>query len=271
MAEQTLNAADNPNLANNLITQAMTAEATTTEKAVVTPPSDNLVTLPGGYITATGEVLKTAEVRELTGRDEETIARNGNFGRSFSTILSCGVVKIGENKATEAALNELLSGDRDALMLGIYKATFGPTANILSYCQSCDAPREVEITIDEDIKVKSLADAVADRSFTVKGRNNEYLVTLPNGAVQKELTSNLDKSMAELTSILLQGTVMEVDGKPVLSKQQVLNFGITDRKAIATAISERNPGPQFEDVVIECPDCGGKVVVPVNLGTLFRF
>jgi hypothetical protein len=116
-----------------------------------------------------------------------------------------------------------------------------------------------------------LKDPVADRSFIVKGKSNNFLVTLPNGAVQKELSTNLDRTMAELTSTLLQGTVMEIDGKPILSKQQTLSLGINDRNAIAAEISERNPGPQFDETIVECPDCSGKVVVPINLGTLFRF
>lgn len=270
MAEQILNAADNPNLANNLINQAMTANPVQTAAAEITPPSDGMVTLPSGYINAAGEVITTVEVRELNGRDEELISKANSLGRISQTILSCGTVKIGDIKATDALLDELLSGDRDAIMLGIYKATYGPTANILSYCAGCDQPREVQVDVDTDIKVKKLADPIADRSFTVKGRNHEYLVTLPNGAISRELTLNVDKTMAELTSMLLQATVMEIDGRPVLGKQQVLAVGLADRKAIATEISERTPGPQFDDVSVDCPDCGGKVVVPVNLGTLFR-
>ena len=271
MNDTTIKAVDNPNLANNLVNQALATQDITTAQAVVTYPSENLVTLPGGYLNAAGEVIKTAEVKELTGRDEELISKSNNPGRTFATVLSCGVVKIGDIKATESILDEMLSGDRDALLLGIYKATFGNTAVIPAFCSECGNPQQVQVDVDKDIPVKTLKDPIADRSFPVKGKSHDFLVTLPNGSVQKELSTSLDKTMAELTSILLQGTVMEVDGKPVLSKQQVLSFGINDRKEIANEISERNPGPQFDETIVDCPDCSGKVVVPINLGTLFRF
>lgn len=271
MTEQTFKAADNVNLANNLVNQAMAEPTKTTEKAVITSPLDTLVNLPGGFITPAGEVIRIAEVKELNGRDEELISKSSNSGRTFSTILSCGVVSIGGVKATDALLDELLSGDRDALMLGIYKATFGNTALIQSFCSTCETPQTVEVNIDTDIEMKKLLDPIADRSFTVRGREQDYLVSLPTGATQRELSTNLDKTMAELTSILLQGTVIEIGGRPVVSKQQVLSFGLQDRKAISNEIADRNPGPQFNDTTVDCPDCGGKVAVPINLGTLFRF
>lgn len=270
MSTKTVNAASNPSLANSLVNQAMSAQETTPESALVISPSDNLVTLPGGFITEAGEVIKTAEVRELTGRDEELIARSNNAGRTFSTILSCGVAKIGNEKATEKLLDELLSGDRDALMVGIYKATFGNTTTLASFCIGCGETKTIEIDVDEDLKSRTLADPIADRSFLVKGKSHEYRVILPNGAVQRELSINLDKSLPELTSILLQATVMEIDGKPVISKNQIQSLGLMDRKAISEAIAERNPGPEFSDVTVTCPDCDGEVVVSINLGTLFR-
>jgi hypothetical protein len=271
MTTQSIKAADNPSLANGLINQAMSAQATTTEPATIIPPSDTLVHLPGGYISDAGEVIKTAEVRELTGRDEEIIAKSGNPGRVFSAILGRGVVSVGNIKATEAVLDNLLAGDRDALMLGIYKATFGNTATVNSFCAGCNEPVEVEVNVDEDIKSKVLVDPKTDRTFTVSSRKHEYLVTLPNGAVQREISTSLDKSMAELTTILLQGTVLEIDGRSVLSPQQVLNMGVTDRRDVAEAIAERASGPKFEDTTVACQTCGGEVEVPISLGTLFRF
>lgn len=271
MANQSINAADNPALASSKIAEALAPQQTTVEPAEITSPSDNLVNLPGGYVLPTGEVIRTAEVRELTGKDEEAISRTEGLGRIFSTIISRGVAKIGTLPATDTLLDELLSGDLDALTLGIYRATFGNTAVIKSYCDGCRDYKDVSVDIDEDIKHKVLVDPANDRKFTVKTPKHEYSVILPNGAVQRELTLNLDKSNSEMRTILLQGTVMSIDGRPVVSKNQVLEMSVTDRKAVANEIINRAPGPKFEDVTITCPDCGGKVAVPINLGTLFQF
>jgi hypothetical protein len=85
------------------------------------------------------------------------------------------------------------------------------------------------------------------------------------------LENNDEKNISELTSLLLEQTVLEIDGNPVLSKIQVQNIGVVDRRKIGDAIAERNPGPRFEDTSVTCPDCEGKVVVPISFGTLFQF
>ncbi|CAB4123507.1 hypothetical protein UFOVP46_25 [uncultured Caudovirales phage] len=268
---QNLNAANNPTLANNLIDKVLAEPEVQIEKANIQYPADNLVTLPGGYISATGEVIKTVEVRELNGRDEELITKTSNIGRLFSTILSRGTVSVGALKADENILDNLLAGDRDAVLLGIYKATFGSTTELESFCQGCQDYKTVEVDIDRDIKSKVLVDPVKDRVFTVYGKSHEYTVILPNGATQRELSSNLDKTLSELNTMLLEQTVVEIDGNPVVSKNQVQNIGIADRRKISEELTKRTPGPQFETVTITCPDCEGEVVVPINLGTLFRF
>lgn len=269
--ENTISAASNPGLANQLLAQATAEPEQKVEAAKINTPSEVLVDLPGGYVTADGEVIRTAEVRELTGRDEEAIARSTNVAKALNIILTKGVVKVGNQEANERTLDNLLSGDRDALMIGIYRATFGETATVGGFCPECTEVKEVIVNVLEDIKFKTLLDPINDRVFPVQGKSVEYIVTLPTGTAQKELLSNMDKNVAELSTILLQNCVLEINGKAVLSKEQIRNLGLTDRKKINEAIAERNPGPQFEDIKVTCPECDGEVVVPINLGTLFRF
>lgn len=271
MAEQTIKAANNPNLVNNLVAQATAIPDSQPLEAEVTAPSDSLVTLPAGYVTPDGEVIKTVEVRELTGRDEEFIIKTGTLAKAFNTILSRATVKIGDEDATDNMLDNLLGGDRDAIMLGIYKATFGSTAEVGAFCQGCNDVKTVEVDVTTDIKSKVLVDPIQDRDFMVQGRKSEYLVTLPIGAVQRELAANADKTIAELQTILLERCVVEIDGRPVVSKLPIQNMGLQDRRKITDELNNRNPGPQFDNIVVQCPDCEGKVVVPISLGTLFRF
>lgn len=271
MEEQTVKAANNPDLVNNMVAKAMGSPSDTPPQAEITAPSDSLVVLPAGYVTPDGEVIKTAEVRELTGKDEEYIVKAGTLAKAFNTILSRAVVKVGEQKATDTILDNLLGGDRDALMLGIFRATFGSTAEIGAYCRGCNDLKTVEIDVTKDIKTKILVDSIEDRDFIVQGRKREYLVTLPNGAVSRELAANADRTVAELQTVLLERCVVEVDGQPVVSKSVIDNMGLADRRKITDELNNRNPGPQFDNLVIECPDCEGEVVVPISLGTLFRF
>jgi hypothetical protein len=266
----TINAAANPALANNLLNQAMAQPEVTTEEIQITSPSDTTVILPGGYVTSAGEVILEAEVRELNGMDEEAIAKASNVGKAILTILQRGTVRVGNERANEALLEKLLAGDRDALILGIFKATFGHEVDMATFCKGCSEYKTIKVDLNTDVKVKTLVDPINDRVFTVKGRKHEFTVQLPTGITQKDLILNSDKTAAELSTMLLENTVLQINGSPVLSKLQVQNLGLIDRRTLSEEINRRLPGPQFEDVAVTCPDCDGEVSVSVNFGTLFR-
>lgn len=269
MTTNSISAGANPGLVNDLVKKATAEQKQAVQPADITPPSDTLVHLPGGFINEAGEVIKTAEVRELTGRDEEAIAKTSTVGKALSLIVNRATVSIDGKRVTEELLDGLLAGDRDALLLGIYKATFGNKARIESYCVVCMADKTVEVDIDTDIKTKALGDPIAGRTFTVHGKH-EFVVTLPNGVVQKEIINSTDKTAAELATLLLEKTVQEIDGNPVFSKAQIQGLGIADRRLIGEELSKRAIGPQLENITVQCPDCEGEVEVPINFGTLFR-
>lgn len=269
MSTNSISAGANPGLANDLVKKATAEQKQAVQPAEITPPSDTLVHLPGGFINEAGEVIKTAEVRELTGRDEEAIAKTNTIGKALSLIVNRATVSIDGKRVTDELLDGLLAGDRDALLLGIYKATFGDKARIESYCGTCMAEKTVEVDLNTDIKTKALADPIAGRTFTVHGKH-EFVVTLPNGAVQKEIINSIDKTAAELATLLLEKTVQEIDGNPVFSKAQIQGLGISDRRLIGEELSNRAIGPQLENITVQCPDCEGEVEVPINFGTLFR-
>jgi hypothetical protein len=266
----TINAAANPALANDMLNKALneTPKEVTPEIGL---PSDTSVDLPGGFITATGEVIRIAEVRELNGKDEELISKTTNIGKALMTILQRGTLRIGSEKVDDKVLDQLLIGDRDTLLLAILKATFGPKVNIQSYCSGCTDYKTVEVDITKDINTKVLVDAINDRMFTVKGKNSEFTVRLPDGFVQKKMIDGMDKTSAELSTVVLEGTVTRIDSSPVYSAAQVQALGVSDRRKIIEEINKRAPGPQFSDVTVNCPDCEGEVLVPINLGTLFQF
>jgi hypothetical protein len=270
MANKTVNAAANPGLANKLASEAM-QENTTPEPAQIKFPSEVVVDLPGGYITPAGEVLRTAKVRELNGKDEEAITKVGTMAKAMATIISRGTAKIGEETATEDMLDKVLSGDREAILLGIYRATFGNTAEVGAYCSTCNESKVVAVDVLNDISTKALIDPIEDRQFEIQGKSAVYTVRLPEGKAQREVAQNSDKTIAELDTLILEYCVRAINGRQVFSKTEVQAIGLADRRKILKAIVDRNPGPKFDNITVECPDCGGEVVVPINLGTLFRF
>ena len=232
-------------------------------------PSDTTVDLPGGYVSQDGTVVKTAEVRELNGSDEEAISKAGSKAKALGVLLQRGLVKIGTEDATKEMLDSLLSGDRDAILIGIRKVTFGDELKAMVHCYSCNEDQETVVTLSEDVPVRSLDD-LKGRSWVIDTKKGPVAVGLPNGLVQKKLMDNADKTAAEINTLLLSGCVMSVNGTPSMGAYTVLSLGMTDRANIVDEIIENNPGPRLGEVKKACKACGEDMNLPLSLLDLFQ-
>lgn len=267
-----IRADENPDMVNQLLNQmeqvAATTEISIPEEADAYVLPDTFVTLPGGWLTTDGDLVTEAEVRELTGEDEEALARITSPGKLLLEILQRGTVKVGDEKATRKVLDSLLSGDRDALLLAIRRVTFGDDVSYQSACSACGEFGTFEIDLSTDIDMRPLEDQ-NDRVFSVETKAGVVEATLPTGITQRELMSSTDKTVAEVNTALLAGCVLSVNGMPSLGVSTVKRLGIRDREKITLAIAERNPGPRFNDVKKECPECGGEATLSMSLAALF--
>ena len=236
---------------------------------VTRAPSESEVALPGGFLTPSGEVIYKAEVRELTGADEEAIAKAGNTGKALHVLLERGLISLGGERASKADLDTLLAGDRDAILLGIRKVTFGKTISVPARCQHCSVEQPVEVDLDTDVPVKKLEDA-SDRVWVMNTKLGEVTVALPNGIVQKRLMENLDKTVAEINTLVLAGCVTSVNGAPSIGASTALALSMQDRSAILDEIISRTPGPRLGEVTKACKACGELMELPLSLVDLFR-
>ena len=240
------------------------------ERLVAIPLPDTHVVLPGGLQFLKG-VVTDAEVKELTGDDEEFISKaSANPGKMLSAILQRGVVSVGGQAADKGMLDGLLSGDRDMLLLGIRRATFGDEVFVHASCQHCHENLEVTISITDDIPVKRLGED-DPRVFTLDLRAGTVVAALPDGAVQRQILESLDKTSAELKTIMLRGCVNSINGMPVVTDAQVKNLGVRDRQKIVETLNAANPGPLLADVKADCVFCGKEMELPLSLVELFPF
>jgi hypothetical protein len=257
----------NPTVVNAAIEEAL-KEAPVQVETVA--PSNSDVNLPGGYISQDGSLTKYAEVRELNGSDEEAIAKAGSVGRVLNTILQRGLVSLGQEKITKDTFDDLLAADREAILLGIRKVTFGETADYNLYCSECGKESLVSIDLDKDVPVSELQDPIADRKWDVEIKAGIAKVTLPNGRTQRLLMENSDKTVAELNTILLEGCLLGINGKGSLGASTVLKLGMGDREKLVSEILTKNPGPRLGEVMKTCEACGTDVNTPLSLMSLFR-
>lgn len=268
-----VSAADNPQLANELVNKALTTQVSAgvpEVKPAPLPPEANIQLSAGLLDPITGEIAMDAEIRELNGVDEEAISRINDMGKSLLAILQRGVVSIGGKKATQEMLDDLLAGDRELLLVAIRNATFGNTIELSGPCPECNTSATFEVDLKEDVEIKRLEDPVNDRSFVVNGKTGPIKVNLPTGHAQKKLVQNSDKTVAELDTLLLRECVASIGGTPMVDVRQVLNMGIQDRRKVTSEIAERTPGPRLADIKKACPSCGQEVPLPLTVADTFR-
>ena len=240
------------------------------EKVIETkaPPGPE-VTLPGGFIEG-NELIKTVEVRELNGVDEEAIAKAANTGKALNVLLQRGLVKVGSRDVRKEDFDNLLAGDRDAILVGIRRITFGEALDLKVQCGSCGQEQEASIDLLDDVPVKTLDDPIADRAWQVETKQGYVVVNLPTGITQKKLLENSDKTVAEINTLLLSGCVASVNGVPSMGASTALNLSMADRSKIVEQIIEKNPGPRLGEVSKMCKACGEGIALPLSLVDLFR-
>lgn len=275
MTTQTLNAAENPALANKIAQEITKVQVEETVGSVptITIPSlpDTNIELPGGfYDPLDDQLVTTAEVRELTGADEEAIVKITEPGKALMTILEKATVSLGGKPADKETLSMLLAGDREALLLAIRRVTFGNEVELEAVCSRCPELQTFVVNLEKDVEMKVLDDRINDRRFTLNLKVGKVKVALPTGDTQNKLVNASNKNTAELDTLLLSNCVIEINDVPVLGQAQIRNLGIKDRRSILEEIANRNPGPLLSEVKKACKTCGQEVELPLTLADLFR-
>lgn len=270
IADTQISAADNPALANELASKAMSdQEATVAAMQPTIPlPPDTQVELPGGILDPFEGLINTAEIRELNGADEEAISRLMDQGKALLSILDRAVVKVGGQPAKKDVLDALLAGDREILLLAIRKATFGSEVRLGPTCPQCGEEQVFIVNLDKDVAIKKLNED--DRYFTVNCKVGTVKMTLPTGGAQRDLIAATNKNVAELDSILLKHCILSINESPTVSMQQIRELSVRDRRELLKAISERNPGPKLTEIKKTCSACGQEVLLPLSLAELFQ-
>lgn len=270
---------ENPEVANAEISAAVSA-ATKVAMPVINMPPDTLVTLPGGLLYK-NRVITTAEVKELTGRDEETLARASQALNPFhflDKLLRCGVIKIGdfEGNDIDKILGQLLIGDREMLILGIRRATYGEDIEVNNWkCVKCGNITDLTMQLS-DIPVISLENPEEEITFDVPlKRDRTARVRLANGDDQIAVFDKQELTQAQRETILLSRCVEYItdseghDNFMQARPSMALELSVPDRHAILKEINSRQPGPKYDKIEYKCESCGEDSVVIVGIGDLF--
>lgn len=267
------------NLAGAEATNAMVAQvlADSVGKApVITAPEDTHVALPGGLYWD-GELLRTAQVRELTGVDEELLASvTGSLVQWLSAVLERAVVRIGDQEPTPAMIRRLLIGDRDELLLGIRIASFGRDITLVNViCPHCDASMDATIDLTTVDRVVPERPAARHEHVIPLRRGGVAVVRLPDGVAQELIFADDAGNPAQRNTKLLGYclvSVRDASGALVPGEGDALaqSLGWADRQSIIRYLGKNQPGPKLDDIHFVHDACGEEVRLPLTLPELFR-
>jgi hypothetical protein len=268
----TVDPLENPEQANAQIQAILNdsePERETGSKPIIEPPPDSFTTLPG--------MGSKVEIRELTGEDEEALARVQNsFGRWVTTLLERAIVSIDGKSATKEAVAGLLVGDRDFLLLAIRRVTWGSEIEVdNAFCTNCQRTFDTIVHAD-DVPVRKLTQQ-GEVKFTVElRRGRKALVRLPNGADQAAYLDDQEMTNAQRNTILLQRcieTLFDEHGNdiPVAGFPSVVREGLSlpDRAKLLREVNDRMPGTRYNEVKVTHEDCGEESTITLGLVALF--
>lgn len=222
-----------------------------------------------------GDFYTDADVRELTGVDEERLSKVKDEVSSFATVIALGTTRIGPVDLENSSLQEkkgilsgLLLGDREKLFLNIVRVTFGNMKQLGFRCMHCGEEQELDLLLDEDFPQKEGDVSARTFSFTTtKGDVVEY--RLATGADQEEVLGK-SYSPAEANTQMLSRCITKVDGHLVVDPLGFARgLGMKDRSVLLNELTSKQPSIDLE-VRTNCAACGEEVPLSVDWATIFR-
>ena len=256
----------------------LAAQAKDLEEALQEPPPEvgkaapTTVELIRGVVDVdTGEWQTNATVREMTGEDEEELARlstreNLSYAEYTSVLLSRAVENIGALRVSEdpSVLDNLIVGDRDLLFLGVVKATYGNVRTFVVTCPACEGSSDVLVNLDKDFPVKQpVNDPRKTRPVTLRD-GRPIQVRYPTGKDAQAIAASGDTLAAQNTAIIVQCVVWDDDRTDVVKKQWARELSIADRRLLVSAIVDSQPGPTLEEVEAPCAHCDETVTMVLD-------
>lgn len=248
--------------------------------ATIGDPVTDQVDLPVPVVVD-GQVTRAAQVRELTGRDEEALARAAVGDapeRMLDVLLERGVVAIGGRKPTAPELSALPVGDRDALILAIRKITYGSEVRFDKItCSKCS--QDIELTYDlDDVPVVRREDVSVDVVVPLR-RGGQARLRMISGDDQRAVLAAVRErkatTRAEQDTVLLGRVLVELtDARgqqiPLRGEETARDLPSADRSAMIRALEDHRAGPRMDEATVTCPWCGRETEVPLSIDLLFR-
>jgi hypothetical protein len=236
---------------------------------------DVMMTLPRGLFI-NGAWQRTVVTRELTGADEETLAKVPDQLSFYNTVIALGTESIGELDLTSLPLAQrrshlsgLLLGERDMLFIKVTQTSFGDQKDINFNCSICEAEQTMTLYLSEDLQAKLPEDAADIHTYTTtQGDVLDFRAAV--GGDQEEATSKKGATMAEQNTVILSRCVTKRNGDLIVDPLKFArNLGMADRQKLLKELVALQPNIDME-LKTKCSACGGDQTIGLGWADIFR-
>lgn len=243
---------------------------------LIEDPAPNLIELPRGRYV--GKKWETeVELRELTGADEEALARFNDAADFFDGVVVYGTARIGSTQLTDLSfperqsiLADLLIGEREQLFINIARITYGNEKDITHTCPSCGNEAETTLLLSEDIKIPVMENPYTLTYTMVTSKGDTLSYRLTTGADQLAVIKRRGASAAEQSTLMISECVVKVNDKPVVDPVGMArSLSMGDRRKLLDHLVEIQPSPDM-NLKMPCAQCGFELVFPLSWGDIFR-
>jgi hypothetical protein len=222
-----------------------------------TQVSDGVCNLPGGLVLDDGRRLGRAELRPLTGREEEWVTQHVHTpaAQMATKILSACFVRLEDVTVNSEITGKLLVGDRDFLILQLRRMTLGDRFAAVFSCPACKLAMDVEF-LAQDIFIEPRPQNATTYTWHCDDSQRTIRFRLPNGADQEAV---VDLSTDEAVDVLLARCVLDDGGTPLTADERAAVIAEMDRLA-----------PQIDlELELSCPECGHSFTTPFDCTAFF--
>lgn len=237
---------------------------------------DPVVRLPRGLFHS-GVWERDVLCRELTGADEEQLAKAKTPYEYFNTVIGQGVVSVGSFDLSKHSmperqyfLGDLLIGEREQIFLKIVQVSFGNTKDINFSCQTCDTKQDVTLLLDTDFppaKVDNVEATILEHT-TSKGDVLSYRAAL--GSDQEAIMEKRGISPAEQNTLMLSRCITKCNGDVIVDPVSFARgLAIRDRQKLLDLLVERQPQIDL-NITTTCVSCGASQMLGMGWGDFFR-
>src|SRR6185503_2224206 len=219
--------------------------------------TDGVCDLPGGLVLGDGRRLGRAELRSLTGREEEWLTQHAGMPSAHlaTKLLSACFVRLEDVPVNSEMIDKLLVGDRDYLILQLRRMTLGDRFAAVFSCPACKRAMDVEF-LAQDISIEPRLQNVTAYTWASEDAQRVVRYRLPNGADQEAVA---DLSAGEAVEALLARCVIDDGGTPL---------GVEERVAVIAEMDRLAPQIDLE-LELNCPECGHSFTTPFDCTSFF--